>query len=212
MDGGWCYLFVMARRQWRPTASAIAAGLAWQGAAIAAPLLARSAIDDGIVGDDTSALWWACAGLVGLGAIEAAAGGLRHFFAIRNRARADAQVRDAIFRRALELDARYHDRVGAGDLISRASNDGELVARVFDAIGHTIGYVLTIVAVSAVLLVVDWPLAVAVLLPLPLVSIGFGRYSRKYAETTTINQEEIAELTALAEETISGIRVVKGLG
>src|SRR3954451_22293833 len=168
MDGGWCYLFVMARRQWRPTASAIAAGLAWQGAAIAAPLLARSAIDDGIVGDDTSALWWACAGLVGLGAIEAAAGGLRHFFAIRNRARADAQVRDAIFRRALELDARYHDRVGAGELISRASNDAELVARMLDAIGHTVGAMLTVVGASVMLFVIDWQLALIVLAPLPL--------------------------------------------
>ena len=49
----------------------------------------------------------------------------RHYFAIRNRALADANVRDSIFRRALELDARYHDRVG-GQLISRASNDAEL--------------------------------------------------------------------------------------
>jgi ATP-binding cassette subfamily B protein len=147
-----------------------------------------------------------------LGAIEAAAGGMRHYFAIRNYALADAGVRDGIFRRALVLDARYHDRVGAGDLISRASNDASLVARLFDAIGHTLGYLLAIVAISTVLLVVDWHLAVAVLAPLPLVSIGFGRYSRRYAERTKVNQEELADLTALAEETISGIRVAKGLG
>ena len=212
MDRGWRYLFWIGRRQWRPIACAVAAGLTWQGAAIVAPLLVRSAIDKGIVGDDTSALWWASAGLVVLGAVEAAAGGLRHFFAIRNRARADAQVRDAIFRRALELDARYHDRVGAGELISRASNDAELVARAFDAIGHTVGYVLTLVAASIVLLGVDWPLALAVLAPLPLVSLGFGRYSRRYAARTKINQEALAGATTLVEETIAGIRVVKGLG
>src|SRR6478609_3755472 len=131
MDRGWRYLLWIGRRQWRPIACAVAAGLTWQGAAIVAPLLVRSAI-------------------------EAAAGGLRHFFAIRNRARADAQVRDAIFRRALELDARYHDRVGAGELISRASNDAELVARAFDAIGHTVGYMLTLVAAAIVLLGIDW--------------------------------------------------------
>ena len=111
-----------------------------------------------------------------------------------------------------ELDARYHDRVGAGELISRASNDAELVARVFDSIGHTIGYVLTIVGASSVLLVIDWRLALAVLAPLPLLSIGFGRYSARYAERTKINQEQLGEPTSLVEETISGIRVVKGLG
>jgi ATP-binding cassette subfamily B protein len=211
MDGGWRYLFWIARRQRWTTAGAITAGMAWQGAAIAAPLLIKSAIDSGIVHHHTRALWWACVGLVGLGAVEAVAGGSRHFFAIRNRARADAQARDAIFRRALELDARYHDRVGAGELISRASNDAELVARAFDSIGHTIGYVLTLFGASAILLVIDWRLALAVLAPLPLVSLGFGRYSKRYAERTKVNQETLADATTLIEETIAGIRVVKGL-
>jgi ATP-binding cassette subfamily B protein len=212
MDAGGRYLWAVARRLRWTIVGAMAAGLAWQGAAILSPLLVRHAIDAGIVHHHRSALWWACAGIALLGLGEAVAGGSRHYFAIRNRALADAGVRDGIFRRALELDARYHDRVGAGELISRASNDAELVARVFDSIGHTVGYILTIFGVSIVLLVVDWRLAMAVLLPLPLVSVGFGRYSRRYAERTKVNQEELGELTALAEETIAGIRVVKGLG
>jgi ATP-binding cassette, subfamily B, bacterial len=212
VDGGWRYLGVVGRRLRWTIAGAVASGLAWQGAAIAAPLLIRHAVDAGVVQGHRSALWWACGGLVALGAVEAAGGASRHYFAIRNRALADAHVRDGIFRRALDLDAHYHDRVGAGELISRASNDAELVARVFDAIGHTIGYVLTLAGASAVLVAIDWRLAVAVLAPLPLLSIGFGRYSARYASRTKINQEELGELTALVEETISGIRVVKGLG
>ena len=212
MDPGWRYLRTVAGRLRWTIAGAIASGLAWQGAAIAAPLLIRHGVDAGIDGGDRRALWWACAGIVALGAVEAVAGGSRHYFAIRNRALADANVRDGIFRRALELDARYHDRVGAGDLISRASNDAELIARLYDSIGHTIGYVLTVVGASAVLLFVDWHLALAVLAPLPFVSLGFVRYSRRYSERTRVNQERLSDLTALAEETISGVRVVKGLG
>jgi ATP-binding cassette, subfamily B, bacterial len=212
MDAGGRYLWSVARRLRWTILGAIAAGLSWQGAAIVSPLLVRHAVDAGIVHHHHAALWSACGGIAALGLVEAVAGGARHYFAIRNRALADAGVRDGIFRRALELDARYHDRVGAGELISRASNDAELVARVFDAIGHTVGYILTIFGVSIVLFVVDWRLALAVLLPLPLLSVGFGRYSRRYAERTKVNQEELGELTALAEETIAGIRVVKGLG
>ncbi len=212
MDGGWRYLGGVARQLRWTIVGAVAAGLAWQGAAIVAPLLIKQAIDSGVVHDRPSALWWACAGIVALGAVEAVAGGARHYFAIRNRARADAAVRDAIFRRALELDARYHDRVGAGELLSRASNDAELVARLFDSLGHSIGYVLTVIGASAVLLVIDWHLAIAVLAPLPLLSVGFGRYSRRYAARTKINQERLADATSLVEETISGIRVVKGIG
>jgi ATP-binding cassette subfamily B protein len=212
MDAGGRYLWSVARRLRWTILGTIAAGLSWQGAAIVSPLLVRHAVDAGIVHNHRSALWWACGGIAVLGLVEAVAGGARHYFAIRNRALADADVRDGIFRRALELDARYHDRVGAGELISRASNDAELVARVFDSIGHTVGYILTIFGVSIVLFVVDWRLALAVLLPLPLLSVGFGRYSRRYSERTKVNQEELGELTALAEETIAGIRVVKGLG
>jgi ATP-binding cassette, subfamily B, bacterial len=212
VDGGWRYLGSIARELRWTIAGAVAAGLAWQGAAIAAPLLIKRAIDSGVVHHHTTALWWACAGLIGLGAVEAVGGGARHYFAIRNRARADAAVRDSIFRRALELDARYHDRVGAGELISRASNDAELVARLYDSLGHSIGYVLTVIGASSILLVIDWHLAIAVLLPLPLLSVGFGRYSRRYAQRTKVNQEQLADATALVEETISGIRVVKGLG
>jgi ATP-binding cassette, subfamily B, bacterial len=171
VESGWRYLVLIARRLRWSIVGAVVSGLAWQGAAIAAPLLIKHAVDAGIDGGSSTALWWSCAGLVLLGAVEAVSGAFRHVFAIRNRARADAEVRDAIFRRALDLDAHYHDRVGAGELISRASNDAELVARAFDSIGHTIGYVFTIVGTSVVLIVLDWRLALAVLLPLPLLSV-----------------------------------------
>ena len=212
MDGGWRYLGAMARELRVTIAGAVVAGLAWQGAAIATPLLIKHAIDHGIGAGRDSVLWWSCAGIAALGLVEAAGGAARHYFALRNRARADAVVRDAIFRRALELDARYHDRVGAGELISRASNDAGLVARLFDTTGRTVGFALTVVGASTLLLLLDWRLALVVLAPLPLLSVGFGRYSSRYAQRAQVNQDLLAEATSLVEETIAGIRVVKGLG
>ena len=96
--------------------------------------------------------------------------------------------------------------------MSRASNDAELVARMLDAMGHTIGYLLTIFGVCIVLLVLDPILALVVLLPLPFIAFGFWRYSSRYAERTRLLQEELADATTLVEETVAGIRVVKGLG
>jgi ATP-binding cassette, subfamily B, bacterial len=208
----WRYLWGLIKRERLGVTCAAAAGLSWQAAAVVSPLFVGYAIDRGILPHDRGALLLWAGAILGLGVIEAVGGGLRHFFAIRNRSRADAAVRDCLYTRALELDAGFHDRVGAGELMSRASNDAELVARLLDSIGHTLGYVLTVFAVSFMLLLIDLPLALAVLLPLPLVSIGFWRYSALYRGRTSRLQEELASATSLVEETVSGIRVVKGLG
>src|SRR5213079_1362548 len=166
----------------------------------------------GVLQRDRHTLLVWLAALLGVGLLEMTAGAVRHLYAIRNRARSDARVRDAIFAHALRLDASYHDRVGPGELMSRASSDSEHVARMMDAIGHTIGYALTVVAVAVVMLVIDVKLALLVLLPLPLVSLAAWMYSQRYDARTRRLQEAWADAATLVEETISGIRVVKGLG
>ena len=192
--------------------AAVGAGILWQAAAILAPLLIKQAIDDGIIGDDRRTLVLCCVGLGLLGLLEAACWGLRHFLAIRNGMRTDASVRDGIFRHAQRLDATYHDRVPPGELMSRATSDSLLVARLVDNSGHTFGFLLTVVGVAGVLLWMDWKLALILLLPLPLLSIATWRYSGPYSERSKRLQEDLGRASTLAEETISGVRVVKGLG
>ena len=212
VDSPWRYLGTTIKEQRVGVVGAVLSGLSWQGSAIFAPLLIKHAIDAGIGKHDRTQLIVSAAGIFGLGIAESVAGALRHYFAIRNRGRGQAWVRDGIFHHALELDAAYHDRVGAGELMSRASNDAELVARLLDAMGHTIGYVLTIFGVCVVLLVLDPVLALVVLVPLPFIAFGFWRYSSRYSERTRLLQEELAASTTLVEETVAGVRVVKGLG
>ena len=129
----------MIRSQADGVVGAAASGLLWQAGAVAAPLMVRGAIDHGILTRDRRMLLFWTLGLLGVGLLEVVAGASRHLFAIRNRARSDARVRDAIFAHALRLDASYHDRVGPGELMNQASSDSEHVARLMDAIGHTIG-------------------------------------------------------------------------
>jgi ATP-binding cassette subfamily B protein len=81
-----------------------------------------------------------------------------------------------------------------------------------DSIGHTIGYVLTVFAVAALMLLLDLRLALFVLIPLPLIALAAWLYSQRYHPRTVRLQESWADAATLAEETIAGIRVVKGLG
>ncbi|HSC51714.1 MAG TPA: ABC transporter ATP-binding protein [Gaiellaceae bacterium] len=208
----WRFVRTIVRSQAYGVTGAVLSGLLWQTGAVAAPLVVKYAIDHGIVTRDHEALYVWLLVLLGVGLLEVVAGGFRHLYAIRNRANSDARVRDAIFAHALRLDASYHDRVGPGELLSRASSDSLHVARMMDAIGHTIGYVLTVVAVAIVMLLLDWQLALIVLIPVPFVTVGAWLYSRRYDRGTRELQEAWAEASTLVEETVSGVRVVKGLG
>ncbi|MFL5920714.1 MAG: ABC transporter ATP-binding protein [Gaiellaceae bacterium] len=208
----WRFVRAVVRSQAYGVTGAVVSGLLWQAGAVAAPLVVKYAIDHGIIGEDhrTLVIWLVV--LLAVGLLEVVGGAFRHLYAIRNRSHSDARVRDAIFAHALRLDASYHDRVGPGELLSRASSDSQHVARMMDAIGHTIGYVLTVVAVAVVMLVLDPALALIVLIPVPFVSLGAWLYSRRYDLGTRELQESWAHASTLVEETVSGIRVVKGLG
>src|SRR2546423_3488464 len=180
----WRFVRAVVRSQSTGVLGAAISGLLWQAGAVAAPLMVKNAVDHGVLKRDHHTLLVWLAALLGVGLLEMTAGAVRHLYAIRNRARSDARVRDAIFAHALRLDASYHDRVGPGELMSRASSDSEHVARMMDSIGHTIGYVLTVVAVAIVLLVIDPGLALLVLIPLPFVSVAAWAYSRRYHAQT----------------------------
>jgi ATP-binding cassette subfamily B protein len=208
----WRFVRAVIRSQAGGVVGAALSGLLWQAGAVSAPLMVKYAIDHGVLTRDRHALLIWLGALLGVGLLEMTAGAVRHLYAIRNRARSDARVRDAIFAHALRLDASYHDRVGPGELMSRASSDSEHVARMMDSIGHTIGYVLTVFAVAIVLLVLDWRLALVVLIPLPLIAIAAWAFSRRYHARTERLQERWGAAATLVEETVSGIRVVKGLG
>jgi ATP-binding cassette subfamily B protein len=208
----WRFVRAIVREQRGGVAGAAVSGLLWQVGAVSAPLIVKYAIDHGIVARDHHALLIWLVALLGVGLLEVVGGGFRHIFAIRNRSSSDARVRDALFAHALRLDAAYHDRVGPGELLSRASSDSQHVARMMDAIGHTIGYVVTVIAVAIVMLALDWQLALVVLIPVPLVTLAGWRYSRRYELGTRRLQAAWADASTLVEESVSGIRVVKGLG
>src|SRR5216117_4146480 len=204
----WRFVRAVIRSQASGVIGAALSGLLWQAGAVSAPLMVKYAIDHGVLTKDRHALLIWLGALLGVGLLEMTAGAVRHLYAIRNRARSDARVRDAIFAHALRLDAAYHDRVGPGELLSRASSDSTHVARMMDAIG----YALTVVAVATVMLILDWKLALVVLIPVPLITVAAWLYSRKYEVGTRRLQEAWADTSTLVEEAVSGIRVVKGLG
>ncbi len=115
-----------------------------------------------------------------------------------------------MYRHLQSLELGFFDRQQTGQLMSRATVDLQSV-RFF--LGYGLIFILqnflTIVLAAVVMFILQPSLAAITLAPVPLVVLAAARYGRHSRPALQEVQQRIAELTAEAEESISGIRVVK---
>jgi ABC-type multidrug transport system fused ATPase/permease subunit len=146
-----------------------------------------------------------------------AAGVLRLGFSVARRLVAgrvslgvEYDLRNRIYRHLHSLELAFFDSQQTGQLMSRATVDLQSV-RFF--LGYGLIFImqsaLTILIASAVMFAVDPVLAAVSLAPMPVVIWVAFRYGRRNRPASQEVQQRIAELTAEAEENVSGIRVVK---
>jgi ATP-binding cassette subfamily B protein len=119
-------------------------------------------------------------------------------------------LRNRIYEHLHSLELAFFDGQQTGQLMSRATVDLQSV-RFF--LGYGLIFImqsaLTIVIAASVMLVVDPGLAAVALAPMPFVIWVSFRYGIRNRPAQQEVQQRIAELTAEAEENISGVRVVK---
>jgi ABC-type multidrug transport system fused ATPase/permease subunit len=119
-------------------------------------------------------------------------------------------LRQTFYAHLQRLELGFFDGQQTGQLMSRATVD-------LSAIRFFLGYglifitqnLLTIVLASAVMFAIDPVLALIALAPAPLIVYTASRYNRVSRPAQQEVQQRLAELTAEAEENVSGIRIVK---
>ncbi len=119
-------------------------------------------------------------------------------------------LRTLLFGHLQSLELGFFDRNQTGQLMSRATVDLQAV-RFF--LGYGLVFILqsalTILLAGAAMLILQPDLALISLIPVPFVIYISGRYGRRARPAIQEVQQRIGELTAAAEENISGVRVVK---
>jgi ATP-binding cassette subfamily B protein len=208
---GWRLLADALRAQWKGLAVGIGVGLLWSAGKVAVPLLVQQAIDKGIE-QQSSPLWLWVVLLLGAGALAAVCTGARRWFAFREARWVETSLRDRLFAHVQRLHFAFHDETQTGQLMSRASSDLQQVQAFVVMIPMTVSNLATVLAVACILLSVDPVLAVLALCPLPFVNVLAKRFSSRLFPQVMRIQAESAELASVVEETVSGIRVVKGFG
>ena len=185
--------------------------LAWaaMGMTVLIPWLIGEAID-AIRGGERPDLLPLAGVIVGAGALRLGLTFVRRVIAGRVSLAVEYDLRARLYRHLQQLELGFFDAQQTGQLMSRATVD-------LQSIRFFLGYglifltqnLLTIVLAAAVMIAVKPSLALLALAPVPVVVWTASRYNRRSRPALQEVQQRIAELTAEAEESVSGVRVVK---
>lgn len=119
------------------------------------------------------------------------------------------ELRRQLFEQIMTLSLDFFDRRPIGELMSSITNDTELIALFFrSGLGTLVSEGLRIVFIIVAMLLLNWQLAIAALVIVPLVLAFFGFLSQASGTAFAALQAEVSELNGLMEETIGGAKVV----
>jgi ATP-binding cassette subfamily B multidrug efflux pump len=122
----------------------------------------------------------------------------------------ECDLRGKLLDHLLKLDTPFYARHTVGDLMSRCSNDLVAIQEMVAFAGLLIvDSSITIGSCIALMLLISAKLTLVALIPLPFLSLVFMHLGKKVKMRSLEVQRELASLTELVQETISGVKVVK---
>jgi len=181
-----------------------------QAAAIVAAYLTGDALAHVIESRDRNELQFLVGAIVVVGLARALLMVGRRLISGRQALAVEFDLRNGLYAKFLRLSFGFYDRHQTGQLMSRATVDLQGV-RFFLGYGliFFFQHVLTIVAATAVMLAVNWRLALVAGAITPLLIVLAYRYSSISHPVLRDVQQRMADMTTVAEENIVGVHVVK---
>ncbi|CAB4574288.1 MAG: ATP-binding cassette domain-containing protein [Actinobacteria bacterium] len=207
---GWPLLRRVLWEQRRGLIAGMLIGLAWSASKVAVPRLTRLAVDRGVIGRES--LWFWSGLIAAMAVIAGVFSGWRRWVAFRESRLTETRLREQLFGHVMRLHVGYHDHTQTGQLMSRASSDMLQIQGFVVMIPLTASNLAMVVAVVIVLFTSQPLLALIALAPLPVVNLLAQRFSRTIHPAVLAVQAEQAQLATVVEESVSGVRVVKGFG
>src|SRR5438552_11403073 len=195
---------------WRQVAVALVAIVAGAAAQLAQPYLIKTAIDRFIAAgrlaglDRLAALYFVI--LVGAFAAEY----VQTWTMQMTGQRIMFDLRMAIYGHLQRLDLRYYDRNPVGRLMTRVTSDVDVLNDLFTAGVVTVfGDVFALVGIMAMMLWMDWRLALVAFSVLPIIFFVTQWFRRNVRESYRVVRGWIARINAFLQENITGMSTVQ---
>ncbi|MFM7686180.1 MAG: ABC transporter ATP-binding protein, partial [Actinomycetota bacterium] len=208
--GGWPLLLAMLREQRRALITGMLVGTMWSTGKVLVPKLTSLAVDRAILGSGSLLLWSLLIGAAGV--LAGVFTAWRRWIAFRESRLTETRLREQLFAHILRLHVAYHDRTQTGQLMSRSSSDLLQIQGFVVMIPVTASNLAMVAGVVVILLVQQPLLAAIALAPLPFLNVLATRFSRRIHPAVVAVQQEQAQLATVVEESVSGVRVIKGFG
>ncbi len=178
--------------------------------ALTAPWVLQQAIDDLALGVTRQKLAWYGALLFAIGV----AGGFFRFLMRRILIGASRHIeydlRNDFFAQLQRLPPSYFQQHRTGDLMSRATNDLNAVRMMIGpSIMYSANTLLGFAAALTLMIAIDPRLTAMSLLPLPFVSLSVKMFGSAIHRRFEQIQAQLSEVSAVAQESLSGVRVVR---
>ncbi len=124
--------------------------------------------------------------------------------------RLTARIREDLFRHAMDLSLRFHDRTPVGKLLTRLTSDVDALAEVFGsgAVG-VLADLVSLLVIGVTMISIEWRLGLLLMVSqLPV--IGFILWlQRRYRKANYRVREELGQLNADLQENLQGLEVVQ---
>jgi ATP-binding cassette subfamily B multidrug efflux pump len=174
------------------------------------PWVLKYAIDDLSQGLTLDKVWLYAVLLF----VLAAVGGLFRFFTRRIIVGASRQfeydLRNDFFATLQRLQLSYFQRHRTGDLMSRATSDLSAVRMMMGpAVMYTASTVLTFIIAIVLMVSIDPRLTLVALIPLPFVTVVVKYFGIAIHTRSEKIQEQLSDISAIAQESLAGVRVVR---
>jgi len=190
---------------------AFGAGLLGTGVAGLTPLVQKIVVDDvtGRTGD-AIAPWLVLLALAG--AARFALAYVRRFYGGRVAADVQYDLRTALFRHVQRLDVASHDQMQTGQLVARASTDVNSLHHLLSFLPLVLGNVLLFFIALGVMIKLSPLLSLLVFAVVPLMAVATARVRKTIFPASWDASQQSGVVAGIVEESVTGVRVVKGFG
>ena len=206
------FLCWQARRQWGILLAAVIVGVLGSVAGAFLPYVIGHIIDDGLDDGLSPTLGAGCAALAAVALVQIVGNVVGHRLDVQNWLRASFASSQLIGHHVTRTGDAVTAELPTGEVIATVASDALRLGEIYAISARFLGGIAAYVAITVVLLRASGPLGALAVVTLPVVAGSLALFAGPLQRRQAAQREANGRLTALGADTVSGLRILRGIG